>query len=203
MKTRSLGLMFVGLALAYTSAVLAYDNEDLWLPVSYQELAPELRQAALKAEASDVCHKLLRGGIHGSSEGLDKAVFFLVCWDADRKTFPILVDANTLEFTFLKKPDPVEEDAEQSVPDPQERIDSVWAECQELYAKKTRHMKSLNTLTHGQPVPDVGEQHLEFQIDFDALSLQGESLHYRASCISANIETPTKLTIHGRKKTRF
>ncbi len=177
----------------------AFEDSALWLPASYQKLAPELRQAAKKLEATETCDKVLRGYLHDSSRSVDDAVFLLVCRAPDRKTFSVLADAQSLE---LKYPLAVKKKAEQPVAvDVKKRVDTVWAECQALYKTKTKFMRSLDTLTQGQPHPEVDADGsaVGFEIDFDAESLQGAALRYRAKCHSPDDKTPAKLTIRARK----
>tara|TARA_B100000446_G_C10490458_1_gene319404 strand:- start:326 stop:916 length:591 start_codon:yes stop_codon:yes gene_type:complete len=177
----------------------AFEDSALWLPASYQKLAPELRQAAKKLEATETCDKVLRGYLHDSSRSMEEAVFLLVCRAPDRKTFSVLADAHSLE---LKYPLAVKKKAKQPVAvDVQKRVDTVWKACQTLYKDKTKFMRNLETLTEGQPHPEVDATGgaVGFVVDFDAESLQGATLRYRASCSSPDDKTPPKLVIRARK----
>ncbi len=184
---------------SFSMSSTAFEDSALWLPSSYQELAPELRQAAKKLEATETCDKVLRGYLHDSSRSIEEAVFLLVCRAPDRKTFSVLADARTLE---LKYPLAVEKKAQQPVAaDVKKRVEDVWKACQTLYKSKTKFMRNLETLTEGQPHPEVDAVAVAvgFDIDFDAESLQGSTLRYRANCYSPDDKTPPKLTIRARK----
>lgn len=178
----------------------AFEDSALWLPASYQSLAPELRQAAKKLEATDTCDKVLRGYLHDSSRSVTEAMFLLVCRAPDRKTFSVMADAHTLE---LKYPLAAKKKALQpAAVGVQERVKTVWEACQTLYTKKTKFMRNLQTLTEGQPQAEVDSDSkaVGFEIDFDAESLQGTALRYRANCYSPDDKTPPKLTIRARKR---
>ncbi len=180
-----------------SSPLLAFDDSALWLPVSYQALKPELRQAAQKLEAMDSCQKVLRGYLHDSSTSEDDAVFMIVCRAPDRKTHSVLVDAQSLEVQY---PLAVDTPKQYVGAELQARVDKVWKACQAQYKTKTKFMRNLKTLTKAQPTPEVGEGGaVTLSIAFDAESLQGNPLHYRAKCHSPDDKTPTKLSIVARK----
>jgi len=185
----------------FASSLSAFEDSALWLPVSYQKLAPELRQAAKKMEALDSCQKVLRGYLHDSSLSIDDATFMIVCRGPDRKTHSALVDAYSLEVLYpivveVPEPEP-EPDLEAEL---KARVEGVWKACEVQYQAKTRFMRNLKTLTEGQPDPVVDEEGMvSFTVDFDAESLQGAALKYRATCQSPDDETPPKLKILARK----
>ncbi len=190
---------FLVIAFFLSVSSAAFEDSALWLPSSYQKLAPELRQAAKKLEATDSCDKVLRGYLHDSSRSLEEAVFLLVCRAPDRKTFSVLADAHSLE---LKYPLAVDKKPRQYLAaDMKVRVDKVWKACQTLYKTKTKFMRNLDTLTAGQPQPEVDDFSgaVGFDIDFDAESLQGTTLKYRANCYSPDDKTQPKLTIRARK----
>ncbi|MGH1370538.1 MAG: hypothetical protein ACRBBW_00780 [Cellvibrionaceae bacterium] len=185
------------LAIICWSPLQAFEDSALWLPVSYQKLKPELRQAAKKMESMDSCQKVLRGYLHDSSTSLEDAVFMIVCRAPDRKTHSVLVDANSLEVEY---PLAVDTEKQYVGVDLQARVDKVWKACQAQYKTKTKFMRNLKTLTTSQPDPEVGEAGaVTLSIDFDAESLQGSPLRYRAKCHSPDDKTPAKLSIVARK----
>ena len=192
----SLRIPTLVLLLAMNSVAMAFDQRALWLPSSYKKLAPELRQAALKAEATDQCVKLIRASLHESTTGLDQAAFLLVCKDSNNKTFPIIADANTLDFTYLvvEPQGPSEEELLQ------ERITRVWQECQVLFQQKTRLMRNMQRLSEDQPTHQLDEQNLlTMDIDFDAENIKGDPLRYRATCSSHDQESPATIRIRSRR----
>lgn len=195
----SLNSVFV-LCLTLSGNALAFDDKSLWLPASYQKLAVQLRQSALKLEATERCDKVLRGTLHDSSQGLDQAVFLLICRDRARKTFSALADANTLELSYpFAPPEPLIEPAD-IAQQLQTRMDAMWEPCQTLYQSKTRFMRNLTRLTKEKPVPEVSDdQVLSLNIDFDAETAQGRPLHYRAVCQSADDGAPVEMKIRARQ----
>lgn len=181
----------------FSTTALAFVDSALWLPASYQKLKPELRQAAKKMELEESCQKVLRGYLHDSSTSLDNAVFMIVCRAPDRKTHSVLVDAHTLEVEYPLAVDTAKQDVGIDL---QARVDEVWEACQAQYKIKTRFMRNLKTLTKAQPDSAVGEDGaVTLLIDFDAESLQGSPLKYRAKCHSPDDKTPVKLSIVARK----
>ena len=111
--------------MAFASSLSAFEDSALWLPVSYQKLAPELRQAAKKMETLDSCQKVLRGYLHDSSHSIDDATFMIVCRAPNRKTHSALVDAHSLEVLYpivVEVPEP-EPDLEAEL---KARVEVVW-----------------------------------------------------------------------------
>ena len=186
--------------MTFVSNLSAFEDSALWLPTSYQNLAPELRQAAKKMELKESCEKVLRGYLHDSSHSIDDATFMIVCRSPDRKTHSVLVNAQSLEVHYpiaVEAPAEPERDLEAEL---KARIEVVWKACEAQYQKKTRFMRNLITLTEGRPDPVVDEDGtISFSVDFDAESLQGAALKYRAPCRSVDDETPPKLSILARK----
>ena len=190
---------------AGSASVAALDDEVLWLPASYQvKLAPELREAALRLEATERCERLMRGSLHDSTRGIDNAVFLLVCRDTQHKTYSVLADANTLELTYVVPPEPPAVEEEQPQPDAAEllraRVDALRQECEQLFVRKTRFMKKLKRVQAGSEDPQVDEQGaITIYIPFDAESLQGKPLNYAAECSSAAPGAPASFVIKARK----
>ena len=188
----------VGVCLALMSiGSVAFEDSALWLPASFQKLAPELRQAAKNMEATDRCQKVLRGYLHDSSRAVDDATFMIVCRAPDRKTYSVMVNAQTLEVTY-----PFADDGTKTYvgAELQARVDKVWKSCKKLYESKTKFMRNLKTLTKGQPDPQVSDTGaVTLNIDFDAESLQGSPLNYRANCHSPDDKTDTKISIVARQ----
>jgi hypothetical protein len=185
------------LILASSASVQAVENDALWLPGSYTKLAHKLRRAALKLEATPRCDKVLRGSLHESTQGMEQAVFLLVCRDPERKTFSVLADANSLELTYMV---PLDETKVYVGKELRKRVAAVWEDCEAKFESKTRFMRKLKRLQEGRPDPQAkatGE--VGFDIDFDAQTLQGKPLLYRAHCFSPDEETAATLKIRARK----
>lgn len=203
----------LGFGAGFTPGVVWADvTDNLWLPGSYLKLMPKLRKSAEKLEASERCDKVLEGKLHDSTRNEEHATFFLICRDASRKTFPVLVDANTLELDFPlwvepepePEPEPRDLEAERRA-----RIQHAWQVCEPLFAKETRFMQNMTLLTKGQPQPleggeggeggQGGQGSVSFVIDFDAENLRAQPLHYRAHCTTTNEDAPPELVIEARR----
>ena len=185
----SLALVLIG----WTSSSAAVDADALWLPLSYQELAPALRKIALAVEADDRCTKVLRGKLHASSQR-DKPIYHITCRGSDRHTFAVKVDGLTQDMEFQgAAPAEIKGYSEK-------RIQAAWNKCEEFLQKKTRFMRNMSRLQQGRPIPDTSELGaVTLVLDFNAEDLQGKPLRYRASCYASN-DVPAKLKIGPRPK---
>lgn len=183
----------LALSVCFSGGVLALNAQSLWLPTSYQELAPSLRKMALAVEDDERCVKVLRGSLHKSSQR-QSPVFSITCRGADRRTFAVIVDGLTSEMEFQGDA-PVEIKGFD-----EKRIQAAWEKCEEYLQKKTRFMHQMKRLKQGRPTPDSSQLGaVTFVLDFDAEDLQGKPLHYRATCFASN-DVPAKLSIGPRPK---
>lgn len=172
----------------------AFNEHSLWLPGKYQQqLAPELRQAAMKVEAEERCQTLLRGSLHDSSKSVDDARFLFVCRDPQGTTFPVIVDAQTLEISYRESGSTdgllASGDSEKAKA---ARLSQVKTQCKALFEKNTQRMKGmqrLESLDQAIHVAKGGE--LVMSYAFDALSPTGHPLQYRAVCTAVGSEPAT------------
>lgn len=185
-------LFFVVLAMT-SPRTLAVEDLDLWLPASARDLMPQLRKAALAVEATEECAKLMQAGLYEASRKAEVPLFLMLCRDADRRSYAVLVNSQTLDMTFPgRKPAP--KGFSNKI------IASNWRNCQDQLQRKTRYMKNMVLLTQGMPEPDSSEpDKLTLAVDFDAESLQRQPLHYRATCVITH-DKPAQLIIKGRPK---
>jgi len=183
----------LALSVCASANVFAVDAQSLWLPASYQELAPGLREIALAVEADERCVKVMRGTLHASSQR-HIPVYNITCRGADRRTFAVVVDGLTADMEFQGDA-PVEIKGFD-----EKRIQAAWQKCEVFLQKKTRFMHSMKRLQQGRPAPDSSQLGaVTFILDFDAEDLQGKPLHYRATCFASN-DVPAKLSIGPRPK---
>lgn len=171
----------------------AVEDLDLWLPASSRELMPQLRKAALAVEATEECEKLMQAGLYEASRKAEVPLFRILCRDAERRSYAVLVNSKNLDMTFPgRKPAPKGFSTK--------IIASSWRNCQEQLQNKTRYMKNMTLLTKGMPEPDnsVSGQ-VTLEVDFDAETMQRQPLYYRATCTITH-DKPAKLVIKGRPK---
>lgn len=168
---------------------------ELWLPASHQQLMPRLRQAAEKVEATAACEQVMQGSLHSASEDAGTPVFALVCRDVRRYTYPVFVDAGSLEVTY---PAGVPSGSLWDWSTIERRRQGTEA-CETLFAEQTRHMLQLQRLQGRKPwTRDDGEV-FRLVIDFDARTPQGQPLHYRAECRLAGPDEAS-LVIRARRQ---
>jgi hypothetical protein len=186
------GALLILLA-SLSANIYAVGAQSLWLPASYQELAPSLRQIALVVEEDERCVNVMRGTLHASSRR-EAPVFTVTCRGVDRRTFAVIVDGLTSDMVFqIDKPVEIKGFDEK-------RIEAAWQKCEEHLQKKTRFMHSMTRLQQGRPMPDSTQAGaVTFVLDFDAEDLQGKPLRYRATCFASN-DVPAKLSIGPRPK---
>lgn len=180
------------LLLVITSPVSwAVDDLDLWLPSSMNSLMPQLRRAALTVEETEECSKVMQGGIYEPSRKAEVPLFRMLCRDANRRSYAVLVNSQTLEITYPgRKPEVKSFNAKM--------IGSIWRNCQEQLQQKTKFMNKMKLLTKGMPEPQASEDgSISMFVDFDAETMQGKPLRYRATCF-AKLDKPARLTIKGR-----
>jgi len=181
------------LSVCLSGKVMALNAQALWLPASYQELAPSLRKMALAVEEDERCVKVLRGSLHASSKR-EAPIYNITCRGADRRTFAVIVDGLSADMEFQGDA-PVEIRGFD-----EKRIQAAWQKCEEYLQKKTRFMHNMKRLQQGRPTPDGSQLGaVTFVLDFDAEDLQGKPLRYRATCFASN-DVPAKLSIGPRPK---
>lgn len=179
------------------SVVWSAMTQNLWLPGSYHKLMPELRKGAEKLQATERCAKVLEGKLHNSTQDEGRATFFFICRDSERKTFPVLMDANTLELDFPLTPEPTPRDL---AAERRARIQQAWQQCESSFVRETRFMNKMTILTQGQPKPQTDEDgSVAFVIDFDAQNLHSQPLHYRAYCTSKDDGALPEMSIQPRR----
>ncbi|GAA5316286.1 MAG: hypothetical protein AseanaTS_14900 [Candidatus Pelagadaptatus aseana] len=186
---RKLSLFLVLLVATPTS--WAVNDLDLWLPSSMRDLMPQLRKAALAVEATEECSKLMQAGLYEPSRKAEVPKFRMLCRDANRRSYAVLVNSQSLEITYPgRKPEVTTFN--------KKMVASIWRNCQQQLQQKTKFMNDMVLLTKGMPKPDTSEPGaLTMLVDFDAKTMQGKPLRYRATCF-ATLDKPARLTIKGR-----
>lgn len=190
---RKASICLILVCASVSPTVYGVNDLDLWLPSTYRDLMPQLRKAALAVEATEECEKVMQAGLYEPSRKAEVPQFRLLCRDASRRSYAILVDSNTLDMTFPGRK-PAAKGFSSKV------IASSWRNCEEQLQRKTRYMKNMVLLTQGMPEPDTSEpEKLKLVVDFDAESVQRQALHYRATCVVTH-DKPAILSIKGRPK---
>jgi hypothetical protein len=162
MKKQVCSLAVIGLLM--TDVSLAVDSYNFWLPSSYREWLPEMRQEAEALEKTEACVKVIKATLHESYSTRENPVFRFVCRDSQRVSFSILVDAITHKQTYsnperspeaiaARKAAAIEEARLAEIEAAKERLDASRQKCQQLLDKRTKFMRNLSWVSDGLSEP--------------------------------------------------
>ncbi|MFL0795912.1 MAG: hypothetical protein K6L73_00240 [Cellvibrionaceae bacterium] len=164
----------------YSVAGLAIDESKLWLPLSYMDFMPKLKEAAELEKNTGFCEKLVEGTLRQGKGTKDNPVLSVHCRTADNSTYFTLYEAKTLKEIFTQRP------GAGSRGPSQKELASYWAVCKADVQKKTSVLNDRKLIKeHSDPelIETDGEQTIyRFCIDFDAVGQVGNPLKYRAIC---------------------
>lgn len=197
------------LLVGFSPWVLALDDSRLWLPTRYQTLFLKLKEAALAAEAIDRCVTVLRGTIDVEQSTQDHPMYRILCRDPDNRSYTEMVDGISMETLTTPKivevePTPeelerqrLEEEARRAAEEAQRKA-TFWEICQGHILSRTSLMLNLKWLTEGRPEPDPwSEEQAVFTVEFDAESMWGKPLNYRAIC---TVRSPEDVDLKIKKR---
>lgn len=101
-----LRLLVLTLLLSLSTLGFALDESRLWLPKKYKGLMPKFITAALEAESTERCQKVINGQFVPNKTTEDYYYFVITCRDIERRTYNISyrypVDGGDLESTEQK-----------------------------------------------------------------------------------------------------
>lgn len=182
-------------ALLYASAyapLLKAADPYLWLPTSYKGKLPQLKQAVDVARENPRCSQVLKGTVNVDLSSQQVPVFKILCRDDERKTFSLLLDG-----TSFKTYDRTKSRFHQG---PSERsMREFWTACNKAVADMYEDFRTIRVLTRERPEPTLyKDATVGIAIDFDAVSLIGERLAFRAECIFTS-GTSYRLKLTGRE----
>lgn len=168
------------------------DPSVLWLPLKYQKLQAKLYTAAEAALYQPRCIEVRSGTIDLRQSSPDVPVFRILCKEASGMTYTEVVTADGYESLTPKK--------------------NALLACYELLKRETKLMQELTwvppkplasypsekaaRLAGAKGVSTIeedadGNRHEHYLWDFDAESVNGEALHYRAECNAVNGANPS------------
>lgn len=136
-------------ALLFCEPVFAVNNDSFWLPSSYRDWLPKMRQEAeaLEREEAD-CVTVIKSTLHESYSTRENPVFRFVCRDSQNKSYSIIVDAVSHKRTYsnpMRSPEyraKKEEEARLAkLAEAKKRLTSKRVDCEKALAKKTRFMR--------------------------------------------------------------
>lgn len=193
-----------------SSTVLALDESRLWLPSSSQKYYLDLIESAEAAEALEICTEVLKGTLDLERSEPDKPIFRIQCRRPDGLSYNEMVDGLTKETLTHQKPVIVElteeeleqqriEEEKRQAREREARKQQLQSDCNHVFDSETALMLKLERLTAAavEPRSFDGEK-AEFVIDFNAVSIDGKPLQYRATC-SVATDSQAELIIKPRR----
>ncbi|BFM17689.1 hypothetical protein R50073_38720 [Maricurvus nonylphenolicus] len=140
---------FIILALLVSESALAVNNANFWLPASYREWLPEMREQAEALERDEAdCVSVIKSTLHESYSTRDNPVFRFVCRDSHNKSYSIIVDAVSHKRTYsnpMRSPEyraKKEEEARLAkLAEAKKRLKAKRVDCENALQKKTRFMR--------------------------------------------------------------
>ncbi len=209
---RSFVRLFPLLILLFCVSAFSFEEERLWLPLSYQTLYLKLKDAAAAAESLERCTEVLEGTIDLSQGSRENPIFRIHCRLSNGRTYNEMVDGTTNETLTTKQVVAKElsleelelqrlEAEKRKLQEKRQRIEGAWHVCNQKWLEKTRLMINVRSLHEILPEPGVSSQKdsnshsgdpeeaiYVFNIDFDADSVGGELLKFQAICTVENKE---------------
>lgn len=165
----------------------------LWLPKSYKDQLPALKKAALIAADNPRCEQVLKGSVNIDLSSHELPVFKILCRDKNRKTFSLLLDG--VDFLAYDR------SRSRYHQGPSERsMREYWDNCNKAVAGMYEDFRTIKILTKSRPEPVLyKDATVGITIDFDAISLIGEPLAFRAECVFSS-GTSYRLKLSGREQ---
>lgn len=176
-----------------TSAVTAYGAQPyLWLPKSYKHAMPKLELAVAEVLKSPRCEQVLKGTINIDLSSIEQPVFKILCRDKERKTYVTVLEGNSLAVYDRTKSRYHRGPTERSMRE-------YWSTCQKAVNDMYEDFRTIKVLTKRRPEPILYKDGtVGIVINFDAISLIGEPLAFRAECVFSS-GTSYRLRLSGRE----
>jgi len=166
--------------LTFTPFAFAINQDQLWLPRDYYRHFRSLTKAAEMSEQTERCDHVIAGTLSQERSTKDHPVFIVTCRDQERQTFAYIIDGLSLEILNRPPPPDPEMVAEKEL---QLKLEQYWLACYQQIKRRTQGLRGTN-LSQDLPAAEMqDEENMQFHVDFNATSMQGHALHFRAECI--------------------
>jgi|GEM_PF-2909637 len=169
----------------------------MWLPKSYEDKDRHLSMAVDVVMDTERCHQALKATISIDQSTLAHPIYKVLCRDESQTTYYELVDGLDLKIivpVVIIEPDdgPSVEELEQA------RNDNMWRTCEAMLQEQYRNYPEVDVLTKKRPKEQLtSDGSVLFTVDFDAVSIFGKRLRYRAIC-SFNSEKDYNIRLRPR-----
>ena len=192
-------------------AGIAVDESRLWLPKNHEKHYLDLLAAARAAESLDRCRVVLRATIDLEKSVPAHPIFRILCRQDNGRTYNELVDglSNKTLTTVIPEVTSLSEAELEALRIEQERLHALALEeqktifrdqCSRVLEDATRGMIDTRRLNENPEPLEFSLEHAHFEFDFDAKSIEGEVLNYRAVCVTGNAEKETELRVRKRRE---
>ncbi len=198
--TRDIIGSLCALLLCFSVSKPAYGlNESrLWLPKNKAELKLKLFRAAKLAEELPDCVDVVSGTLHLKESTEARPVFKIVCRNAERRTYPVLMDG--VDYVYLNPPPappPPPEPEPEPVVDPEvERLAreaEFWRICEAGLKARSKNMLAVEWLYEAPATPvyegdEPDNITTRYELPFDAKDIQSHILHFKGLCEFKTVE---------------
>lgn len=175
-------------------AASALETDVLWLPKSYQGLYLNLVEAAEAAEALERCVSVLEGTLDRQQSQPEHPIYRILCRQDNGRSYNEMVDGLTLN--TLTTQESVEEELSAEAleriereeqarreAERQRRQAALWQSCHAALINRTSMMIDREWVSDPEPEPQTFDGEVAvFLVDFNAQSVWGKALEYRARC---------------------
>lgn len=185
-------------AQALRSDDVPLDPSVLWLPLKYQKLQAKLYNAAEAALYQPRCIEVRSGTVDLRQSTPDVPVFRILCKEPSGLTYTEVITANGFESLTPKK------NASLACYELLKRetrlmLELVWVPPKPLSSYPSKKVAKLAGAKGSSAIEEDadGNLHELYTWDFDAESISGERLHFRAQCTAINGADP-HIEVKGR-----
>lgn len=169
------------------------NTETLWLPKRYRKFKMPLIRAAKTTLLLDRCEEIKQGTIDLDQGSREHPMYRILCRQPDGNTYNEIVDGLTFETLVT------EEVTDDEVM--RRREANLVAACYAQVLEKTAMMKALSWLSPKRPEPlEINDAYAIYRWDFNAQSVDGDELHYKALC-HVDIDGKPVTKVSSRRKT--
>ena len=196
-------------------------DSRFWLPVSYQHHYQALLNASKVAAADPDCEELIEGVLVEHQSTVDYPSFKFYCRTQKKKIFVMVVDGLSMQVTMndmaeirrkreiekqreleriqQEQEDKARREKEAEILKKKTEEGQYWKICHRAFKHKSRYFEKLSIISPLPPKPAISSEGIfTYSILFDAESMGGQALHYKARAVIDSLDL-CDVTIKPRK----